>query len=109
MKLLTPSIALLLLSRWLVPAPAGPLFASAEPIELTLEAPLQQLFDKGIDDDKFSVRGALSYRDAATGANVVVRGVDVSVRGHTSKRETECSFPKLKITFDKADARRQSV
>jgi hypothetical protein len=109
MKLLTPSIALLLFSRWLVPAPAGQLFTSAEPIELTLEAPLKELFDKGIDDDKFSVRGALSYRDAATGSDVVVRDVDVSVRGHTSKRETECSFPKLKITFDKAGSRRQSI
>ena len=52
MKLLTSCIAPLLFSLSLiVAAPAGQLFTSAEPIELTLEAPLQQLFDKGIDDD----------------------------------------------------------
>jgi hypothetical protein len=110
MRLLTPAFALLLSSHLLAQAPpASQLFSSAEPIELTLEAPLQRLFDKGVDDEKFSVRGALSYRDASTGADVVLRDVDVSVRGHTSKRETECSFPKLKIKFDKADNRRQSL
>lgn len=100
--------AFLVAALLLVP-PAAQLFSSDAPIELTLEAPLQKLFDKGIDDDKFSVQGVLSYRDAGTGADVVVPDVDVSVRGHTSKREAECTFPKLKIKFDKADARERSI
>jgi hypothetical protein len=96
------SLSALLAPILLLAVPEAQLFTSAEPIELTLEAPLQQLFDKGVADDKFSVRGVLSYRDASTGSSVVVPDIDVSVRGHTSKRETECSFPKLKIKFDKA-------
>jgi hypothetical protein len=110
MKLLIPFVALLLFSRLLVQATTGQLFTSSDAIELTLEAPLQQLFGKGIDDDKFSVRGVLSYRDPSTGSSAVVPDVEVSVRGHTSKRETECSFPKLKIKFDdKAGARAHTM
>jgi hypothetical protein len=98
-----PSCCGALLVAGLFLAPPAQLFSSALPIEVTLRAPLQQLFEKGIDDDNFSVRGVLSYRDGSTGSNVVVPDVDVSVRGHTSKRETECSFPKLKIKFEKSD------
>lgn len=102
--------AVFLAAVWLAPAD-GRLFTSDVPIELTLEAPLQQLFEKGIDDDKFSVRGALSYRDPSGGSDVTLDDVDISVRGHTSKRETECTFPKLKIKFGKADSgiRRDSI
>jgi len=58
---------------------------------LTLEAPLQQLFDSKSEDDDFSVPGTITIGD------VVLRDAAVSVRGHTSRRETECTFPKLKL------------
>jgi hypothetical protein len=76
---------------------------------MTLQAPLQELFDKGTTDDKFAVTGVLSYRDPATGAEVRIPDVQISVRGHTSKRETECTFPKLKIKFRDAAARDASL
>jgi hypothetical protein len=72
-------------------------FGSTTPIALKLEAPLQKLFEEGAENEKDSVPGILSYKDPASGADVVLRDVKVSVRGHTSRRETECTFPKLKL------------
>jgi hypothetical protein len=66
-------------------------------IELKLEAPLRQLFETGSDDDSVSVPGTLTYSNGRTGSDVVLRDVAVSVRGHTSRRESECTFPKLKL------------
>jgi hypothetical protein len=66
-------------------------------VELKLEAPLQQLFERGSDDDTISVPGTVSFKDPKTGEDVVLHDVAVSVRGHTSRRETECTFPKLKL------------
>src|SRR6267142_538331 len=72
-------------------------FASTTPITLKLEAPLQKLFEEGAENEKYSVPGILSYTDPASGTNVAIRDVKVSVRGHTSRRETECTFSKLKL------------
>lgn len=72
-------------------------FASTTPITLKLEAPLQKLFEEGAENEKYSVHGILSYKDPASGTDVVLRDVKVSVRGHTSRRETECTFSKLKL------------
>jgi hypothetical protein len=72
-------------------------FSSTAPMALTLDAPLKKLFEEGSEDEKYSVAGTLSYKDPDSGADVVLRDVKVSVRGHTSRRETECTFPKLKL------------
>src|SRR5260221_488295 len=85
-------------------SPARPSAGSSDllngsvPLALKLEAPLQELFAKGSEDENFSVAGRLSYKDPGTGADVT-RDAQVSVRGHTSRRETECAFPKLKLKF----------
>ncbi len=83
---------------------AGPvdLLNGNDLIALTVEAPLQELFDKGSEDEKFSVPGRLSYKDPSSGVEVR-REAQVSVRGHTSRRETECTFPKLKLKFKEGD------
>jgi hypothetical protein len=95
-------VVALLLSRGVAfpPHAGGPtdLLEGTSPIALTLEAPLQQLFAKGDEDENFSVPGRLSYKDPSSGADVQ-RDAQVSVRGHTSRRETECTFPKLKLKF----------
>jgi hypothetical protein len=79
------------------PATAQPdFFSSTGPIALKLDAPLRQLFEHG-EDEKYSVPGILSFKDPASGADVVLRDVKVAVRGHTSRRETECTFSKLKL------------
>jgi hypothetical protein len=67
-------------------------------LTLTLEAPFQKLFaNKRSDDDRVFVPGTLTYKDAKTGTDVVFREVQVSVRGHTSRNDAECTFPKLKL------------
>lgn len=72
------------------------LFDGRTPVELSLTAPLTQLFANDADEHS-AVEGSLSYRDPASGSVVVLPDIRVSVRGHTSRRESECSFPKLRI------------
>jgi hypothetical protein len=67
------------------------------PAALTIEAPLQQLFDTGSEDENVSVPGTVTFKHPTSNAEVVLTDVAVSVRGHTSRRETECTFPKLKL------------
>jgi len=74
-------------------------------LALTIEAPIQELFEKGSEDEKFSVPGRVTYKDPSSGADVT-RDAVVSVRGHTSRRETECTFPKLKLKFKEGDVLR---
>jgi hypothetical protein len=97
--------ALLLSSGASVPPHAGgpaDLLEGTGAIALTLEAPLQELFAKGDEDENFSVPGRLIYKDPSSGLDVQ-RDAQVSVRGHTSRRETECTFPKLKLKFKEGD------
>jgi hypothetical protein len=78
------------------------LFATYEPISLRIEAPFTDLFGhKSIDDD-YSVKGGLKYADA--GRQVSIADVTLSVRGHTSRREGECTFPKLRMDLSSDDA-----
>ena len=86
-----------------VSAGDSPLFSTKTTLDLTLKAPLKELFQQGSDNDKFAAQGELAYRDPNSGAAVVVSGVEVSVRGHTSRRGSECPFPKLKVAFGKKD------
>jgi hypothetical protein len=77
------------------------LFTSYDPLALRLEAPFTDLFAHASSPD-YSVRGTLSYSDG--GRVVSFRDAGITVRGHTSRNEGECSFPKLKVDFDsKAD------
>ncbi len=81
-----------------VAASGDGLFASYRPLELTLRAPLEALFESARRDDKFTVGGTLEYPDSETSKSAALE-VKVSVRGHTSRRDSECSFPKLKLKF----------
>jgi hypothetical protein len=71
------------------------LFSSYDVLPLQLTAPFDDLFAQARTNEEYAVTGALSYTHGGRG--VVVDGVKVSVRGHTSRRETECAFPKLKV------------
>ena len=79
------------------PAP-GDLFSSYGVVNVTLEAPLEDLFSKSQNNAEHAVKGVLRFADAA-GHDTAIENIDVSVRGNTSKNETECSFPKLKLRF----------
>ncbi len=84
----------------------SPLFSARTTLDLTLKAPLREVFEQAQDKDNFSARGELGYRDPGSGSDVVISGVELSVRGHTSRRESECPFPKLKLAFGKKETRR---
>jgi hypothetical protein len=100
--------ALVILSLAGLTARDSALFSSSSVLDLTLKAPLQEVFQQRAENDKFAATGVLSYRDPATGADVVINGVELSVRGHTSRRGSECPFPKLKVAFGKKDASRDA-
>ncbi|HET7697062.1 MAG TPA: hypothetical protein VFK57_15225 [Vicinamibacterales bacterium] len=79
------------------PARLERLLDGTGPVALTLEAPLERLFETGLEDEDVAVPGTVKFKDRTSGAEVVLTDVAVSVRGHTSRRETECTFPKLKL------------
>jgi len=79
------------------------LFSSYDVLPLTLEAPFKDLFEHARTDDTYAVTGKLSYDNG--GRPLVIDGVKITLRGHTSRRETECTFPKLKVELPRsADA-----
>ena len=77
---------------------SGDLFSSYSVVNVTLEAPLEDLFSKSQNNAEYAVKGVLRFADTA-GHDTAIENIDVSVRGNTSKRETECPFPKLKLRF----------
>ena len=72
------------------------LFSAPEPLQLEIDAPLRDLMTHLRADD-YAVAGALTV--IVEGKPVRIDGVKISLRGHTSRRETECDFPKLKIAL----------
>ncbi|MEO6238164.1 MAG: hypothetical protein ABIQ52_14295 [Vicinamibacterales bacterium] len=83
------------------PAPATDLLTGTDTLSLTLAAPMKELFAKDADPD-FSVEGTVAYKDPSSDA-AVKRPATISIRGNTSRRETECTFPKLKLKFKGGD------
>ncbi len=93
--------ALVLLIGLVAPATAAAgqdILSDAEVLELTLAAPLDELFAH-VEDEDYNVVGRLTYTDAVAGREVTLDGVRVSLRGYTSRRTSECEFPKLKLEF----------
>jgi hypothetical protein len=70
-----------------------PLFSSYDTVEIHLTAPFNELISTGQDD--YAVSGTLAY--AARGEKNTIEDVQISLRGHTSRRAGECTFPKLKL------------
>ena len=96
------------LSLWLAPDADTGLFSSYSLVNVSLKAPFDDLFATAQKDPDYSVKGVVAYTDT-TGKAITIDGVDVSVRGRTSKRETECTFPKLKLRFSGGDALDSSI
>jgi hypothetical protein len=72
------------------------LFSATDPLQLEIEAPLRDLVTHERADD-YAITGAMTV--VVDGKPVRIDGVRISLRGHTSRRETECDFPKLKVAF----------
>jgi len=80
----------------------GGLFSSYQTVTVELKAPFDELFANARDDKEYSVQGFLAYT-AEGGDRGAIRDVKVALRGHTSRGESECAFPKLKLSFDDSD------
>lgn len=76
---------------WIAVAALAAVFAADPVVTLRLEAPYDDLFTTAQTAEDYAVDGQLTEAD---GQAVPVK---VSVRGHTSRRESECAFPKLKV------------
>jgi hypothetical protein len=74
---------------------ASALFSSFEPLPLELKAPFNDLFEHARTDETYAVTGTLTYRDG--GRPVTIDNVKITLRGNTSRNESECTFPKLKL------------
>src|SRR4029453_4811605 len=78
--------------------PASPLFSSQDVLPLRLEGPLHELIAKSqLASDSSAVTGKLTLTQ--NGSDTTIDGVGISLRGHTSRRASECTFPKLKVTL----------
>jgi hypothetical protein len=71
-------------------------FSGDQPLRLGLDAPFNDLFDHA-KDDTYSVIGTLTVTEEDR--KTTVDGVRIVLRGNTSKLESECQFPKLKLDF----------
>jgi len=80
----------------------SPLFSSYDVLAFRLEAPFNELFERGARDPEYSVTGTLGYN--AGGRQRKIENVVISLRGHTSRAASECIFPKLKVKFAAASA-----
>ena len=72
-----------------------PLFTADDPVALRIEAPFDDLFAGAKDTPDYVVSGKLI--DPGAGDRAEPLAVKISLRGHTSRRESECTFPKLKL------------
>jgi len=78
--------------------PRSPLFDSHDALPLRLEAPFRQLLAKtASENDDSAVTGKLTLTEG--GSDTTIDGVRISLRGHTSRRASECTFPKLKVVL----------
>jgi hypothetical protein len=73
------------------------LFSASEPVRFQLTAPFNELFEHARTDDSYTVTGTLTVGDGDH--PTTVDGLTIALRGNTSRRESECSFPKLKVTL----------
>ena len=71
-------------------------FAGDTPLHVRLEAPLNELFAHA-QQDGYAVRGSLIWRER--NGDQRLDDVKVTIRGNTSRRRTECTFPKLKLAW----------
>jgi hypothetical protein len=81
--------------------PRAGFFSTYQPIEVTVEAPFDDLTARARQNPDYAVEGKVAFMDAG-GKRVTMEHVQVSTRGHTSLRESECDFPKLKLDFSQA-------
>src|SRR5262245_22200952 len=81
------------------PGRVPPVFGSHSILAATIEAPFADLIENGRRRDDYEVTGTVTLTDADGGRATTIENVKITTRGHTSLRESECTFPKLKLDF----------
>lgn len=79
------------------------LFRSREVLELTLRAPLKELFKNRDTLAVKPVSGTVEFKDSKAGD--VTIPVSLETRGHFRLKSSTCSFPPIKVRFDKEKAK----
>ena len=95
-----------------VPAPDPAFFSTRDVLTLRLEGPFNELFTRAGQnltevDTSSAVTGTLAVTQR--GRDTAIEGVQIAVRGHTSRRPGECPFPKLKVTVPANHASAQAA
>ena len=75
--------------------PPSALFSTYDVLPLQIKAAFNDLFEEARTSEDYAVTGSLSYPHDRR--QILVDGIKVTVRGNTSRREAECTFPKLKV------------
>jgi hypothetical protein len=76
-----------------------PLFASAEPLTIVIEAPFDSIFrERGAESPEFE--GKLTVNE---GGRAIPLEVQLRTRGLTRLRRDVCEFPPLSVDFDRED------
>ena len=79
------------------------LFRSREVLEITLRAPLKELFKNRDTLNVKPVAGTIEFTDAKAGAVSIPVGLET--RGHFRLKSSTCSFAPLKVRVDKEKAK----
>jgi hypothetical protein len=93
---LVAALPIVLAGRTVVPSKAS-LFSADTPLAFEIKAPFTDLIAAGRETEDYSVTATVSHADDARGAST--DNARVALRGNTSRRESECAFPKLKLHF----------
>ncbi len=88
-------------------AASAQLFSADDELELRLRAPVAALLARGSPGQDDAVDGTLAYTDA--GKQVTIDDVRITLRGNTSRRDNECTFPKLTLELKDSPAVRRSI
>ena len=80
-------------------AEAAPLFASDEPLALTLRTDIQWLRDERSDEEEVAGTVTLTGADGTE----IVLPVDVRTRGEFRRMKRNCNFPPLRLNFPKSE------
>jgi hypothetical protein len=78
----------------------APFFSDPSIVRIAVQAPLASLFSDARQKPNTVVFGTIRYT-GASGKQVVIDGVEISVRGHTSRND--CAFPKLRLSLPRSE------
>jgi hypothetical protein len=86
-----------------VTRPPAPLFTSHDVLRITIEGPLDRVFEERDEEEKESYEGVLWHH--ALGLDEAF-DVELRTRGHYRLRPTTCEFPPIRVNFKRSQVER---